>query len=74
MNKNLERLKICLYTYFVISILQVFFILGKIGDKTRFCTITADICSIINCLCILLSIDPLINLLTQLVNKKTEDK
>jgi hypothetical protein len=73
MYKNLERLKICLYTYFVISILQVFFILGKIGDETRFCTIVTDICSIINCLCILLSIDPLINLLTNLTKNK-EDK
>lgn len=72
MRKNLERLKICLYTYFVISILQVFFILGKIGDETRFCTIATDVCSIINCLCILLSIDPLINLLTKLT-KKVED-
>jgi hypothetical protein len=72
MKKDLERLKICLYTYFVISILQVFFIIGKIGDETRFSTIATDVCSIINCLCILLSIDPLINLLTKLT-KKTED-
>ena len=72
MQKNLERLKIFLYTYFVISILQVFFILGKLADESKFCTIVTDVCSIINCLCILLSIDPLINLLTKLT-KKTED-